>query len=82
MASSSKYSVIVPTYNERENIAVCIYLIDKYMHMGCANPTAWSLCAFLCPTFPASLSHSGSSQVLDPVAELGVTEMSTLVPEF
>jgi glycosyltransferase involved in cell wall biosynthesis len=26
-----KYSIIVPTYNERENIGLLIYLIDKNM---------------------------------------------------
>lgn len=25
-----RYSVILPTYNERENLPICIYLIDKY----------------------------------------------------
>ncbi len=26
------YSLIIPTYNERENISILIYLIDKYMN--------------------------------------------------
>lgn len=25
-----RYSIILPTYNERENLPICIYLIDKY----------------------------------------------------
>lgn len=25
------YSIILPTYNERENIAILIYMINKYM---------------------------------------------------
>jgi hypothetical protein len=31
MESGNKYSIILPTYNERDNIAVCIYLINKYL---------------------------------------------------
>ena len=27
----SKYSIIVPTYNERENIPILIYLINKHL---------------------------------------------------
>uniref|UniRef100_A0A5S6QYF8 Dolichol-phosphate mannosyltransferase subunit 1 n=1 Tax=Trichuris muris TaxID=70415 RepID=A0A5S6QYF8_TRIMR len=29
--TTCKYSVLLPTYNERENLPICVYLIDKYM---------------------------------------------------
>jgi hypothetical protein len=25
------YSILIPTYNERENIAILIYMINKYL---------------------------------------------------
>ncbi|CAI4226846.1 unnamed protein product [Auanema sp. JU1783] len=28
---SFKYSIILPTYNEKENLPICIYLINKYL---------------------------------------------------
>jgi glycosyltransferase involved in cell wall biosynthesis len=27
----TKYSIIVPTYNERENIPILVYLINKHL---------------------------------------------------
>lgn len=27
----NKYSILLPTYNERENLPICIWLIDKYL---------------------------------------------------
>ncbi|KAM3721104.1 Dolichol-phosphate mannosyltransferase subunit [Dirofilaria immitis] len=29
--SRPKYTVLLPTYNERENLPICVWLIDKYM---------------------------------------------------
>ncbi|VDP13616.1 unnamed protein product [Soboliphyme baturini] len=29
--SEDKYSILLPTYNERQNIAICVWLIVKYM---------------------------------------------------
>lgn len=29
--SNTKYSILIPTYNERENISLLIYLIDKIL---------------------------------------------------
>lgn len=29
--NQTKYSILIPTYNERENISLLIYLIDKLM---------------------------------------------------
>jgi len=31
MSSKHKYSILLPTYNERENLPICIWLIDKYL---------------------------------------------------
>lgn len=28
---AGKYSVIMPTYNERKNIGIAVFLIDKYL---------------------------------------------------
>ena len=30
-SNEHKYSILMPTYNERENISLMIYLIDKLM---------------------------------------------------
>ncbi len=29
--SVPEYSIILPTYNEAENLPICVWLIDKYM---------------------------------------------------
>ncbi len=29
--SSPAYSILLPTYNERENLPICVWLIDKYL---------------------------------------------------
>ena len=26
-----QYSILLPTYNERENLPICVWLIDKYL---------------------------------------------------
>ncbi|XP_003744743.1 probable dolichol-phosphate mannosyltransferase [Galendromus occidentalis] len=31
MGDSTKYSILLPTYNEKENLPVVVWLIDKYM---------------------------------------------------
>uniref|UniRef100_A0A8R1DPT9 Dolichol-phosphate mannosyltransferase subunit 1 n=2 Tax=Caenorhabditis japonica TaxID=281687 RepID=A0A8R1DPT9_CAEJA len=31
MEITPKYSIILPTYEERENLPICIWLIEKYM---------------------------------------------------
>jgi dolichol-phosphate mannosyltransferase len=31
MKNNTKYSIIIPTYNERENIGTLIFMIDKYL---------------------------------------------------
>lgn len=31
MAQTDKYSILLPTYNETENLPIIIYLIVKYM---------------------------------------------------
>lgn len=30
-SSESKYSLLIPTYNEKDNISLLIYLIDKLL---------------------------------------------------
>lgn len=27
----NKYSILLPTYNEKENLPICVWLIDKYL---------------------------------------------------
>ena len=36
-ATGEKYSVIVPTYNERENVALCVFLLHKHLSARCAG---------------------------------------------
>ncbi|KAK0416280.1 hypothetical protein QR680_012395 [Steinernema hermaphroditum] len=31
MAEDPQYSILLPTYNERENLPICIWLIEKYL---------------------------------------------------
>ncbi len=31
MSSKAEYSIIIPTYNELENIPIILFLIDKYL---------------------------------------------------
>ena len=31
MPSRDKYSILLPTYNERENLPLIVWLIDKYL---------------------------------------------------
>ena len=31
MNNGTLYSILIPTYNERENIAILIYMINKYL---------------------------------------------------
>jgi cellulose synthase/poly-beta-1,6-N-acetylglucosamine synthase-like glycosyltransferase len=31
LGSDNFYSLLIPTYNERENIAILIYMINKYL---------------------------------------------------
>lgn len=32
MGSQNKYSILLPTYNEKENLPIIIWLIVKYMN--------------------------------------------------
>ena len=52
----NKYSIILPTYNERENISICIYLIHKYLTKQCA-PANSGLRA--CATAPCTQLTNG-----------------------
>jgi len=36
MGSKDKYSILLPTYNERENLPIIVWLIVKFMDEGLA----------------------------------------------
>ena len=36
MAADNKYSVLLPTYNERENLPLIVWLLVKYFDERCA----------------------------------------------
>lgn len=37
MATGNKYSVLLPTYNERENLPLIVWLLVKYFDERCAH---------------------------------------------
>jgi GT2 family glycosyltransferase len=37
MGIGQKYSIILPTYNERENISVCVFLLNKHLKPRCVT---------------------------------------------
>ena len=48
----NKYSIIVPTYNERLNIALLVYLVFKHLRYSLPlPPSLYSLCAYMCWQF-------------------------------
>lgn len=46
--SIPKYTVLLPTYNEKENLPVCVWLIEKYMKEA---EFSYEVLIFLCIDF-------------------------------
>lgn len=41
--SVNKYSILLPTYNERSNLPIIVYLLDKHLSSRYKRDCLWSL---------------------------------------